>query len=133
MEINTIFARLRQADNDPNRDIGIVVQPLRINLTGNTRRAFAVLFTAVVFILLIACTNVANLLLARGSAREREIAVRAALGADRTRIVRQLFTENALLALLSGCLGLILSPLGAKGLVALAPSDIPIIGSTRPA
>jgi predicted permease len=127
MEINTIFARLRQADNDPNRGIGIVVQPLRINLTGNTRRAFAVLFAAVVFILLIACTNVANLLLARGSAREREIAVRAALGADRTRIVRQLFTENALLALLSGCLGLILSPLGAKGLVALAPSDIPRI------
>ena len=127
VEINTIFARLRKADNDPNRVISIVVQPLRTNLTGNTRLAFAVLFTAVVFVLLIACTNVANLLLARGSAREREIAVRAALGASRIRIVRQLFTENALLALVSGCLGLMLSALGAKGLVALAPSDIPRI------
>jgi len=107
--------------------LGIVVQPLRINLTGNTRLAFAVLFSAVVFILLIACTNVANLLLARGSAREREIAIRAALGANRTRIVRQLFTENALLAAVSGCLGLLLSPLGVKGLIALAPSDIPRI------
>jgi putative ABC transport system permease protein len=127
VEIDTIFARLRQADNDPNRVLGIVVQPLRINLTGNTQLAFAVLFTAVVFVLLIACTNVASLLLARGSAREREIAVRAALGASRIRIVRQLFTENALLALLSGGLGLMLSLLGAKGLVALAPSDIPRI------
>lgn len=127
VQINTIFARLRKTDNDPNRVISIVVQPLRINLTGNTRLAFAVLFTAVVFVLLIACTNVANLLLARGSAREREIAVRAALGASRIRIVRQLFTENALLALVSGCLGLMLSALGAKGLVALAPSDIPRI------
>lgn len=127
VEIDTIVARLRQADKDPNRGIGIVVQPLRINLTGNTRLAFAVLFTAVVFVLLIACTNVANLSLARGFAREREIAVRAALGASRIRIVRQLFTENALLALVSGCLGLMLSPLGAKGLVALAPSDIPRI------
>jgi predicted permease len=127
LEIDTIFVRLRQADNDPNRVIGIVVQPLRINLTGNTRQAFAVLFTAVVFVLLIACTNVANLVLARGSAREREIAVRTALGASRIRIVRQLFTENALLALVSGCLGLMLSSLGAKGLVTLAPSDIPRI------
>jgi putative ABC transport system permease protein len=127
VEINTIFARLRRADNDPNRGIGIVVQPLRINLTGNTHLAFTVLFSAVVFVLLIACSNVANLLLARGSAREREIAIRAALGANRTRIVRQLFTENALLAAMSGCLGLILSSLGVKGLIALAPSDIPRI------
>jgi len=130
VEINTTFARLRRADNDPNRGVGIVVQPLRINLTGNTRLAFAVLFSAVVFVLLIACTNVANLLLARGFARERELAIRAALGANRTRIVRQLFTENALLAAVSGCLGLILSPLGAKGLIALAPSDIPRIHET---
>ena len=126
-ELSTIFAAIRQTDADPNRGAGIVVQPLRIHLSGNTRLSFVVLLTAVAFVLLIACTNVANLLLARGSAREREMAVRTALGASRMRLIQQLFTENALLALAAGVLGLLLSPLGAKGLVALAPSDIPRI------
>jgi predicted permease len=126
-EISTLFQRIRQSDSDPNRGFGIRVQPLRINLTGNTRLAFTVLFSAVLFVLMIACTNVANLLLARGSARERELTVRSALGASRGRIVRQLFTENCVLALLSGCLGLALSPLGVRSLVLLAPVDIPRI------
>jgi predicted permease len=124
-EVDTIFARIRQADKDPNRGIGINLLPLRVNLSGNMRLAFVVLFGAVVFVLLIACSNVANLLLARGAAREREIAVRAALGASRGRLVRQLFTESVLLALLSGCLGLVLVPLGVRSLVALAPAEIP--------
>jgi len=126
-ELSTIFAAIRQTDADPNRGAGIVVQPLRIHLSGNTRLSFVVLLTAVAFVLLIACTNVANLLLARGSAREREMAVRTALGASRMRLIQQLFTENGLLALAAGVLGLLLSPLGAKGLVALAPSDVPRI------
>jgi len=125
VEISTTFARIRQEDNDPNRSVGVSLLPLRVTLSGNTRLAFIVLFTAVGFVLLIACSNVANLLLARGASREREIAVRAALGANRIRLVRQLFTESVLLASLSGCLGLMLVPLGVRSLVALAPADIP--------
>jgi predicted permease len=124
-EISTVFARIRQADNDPNRGLGVSLLPLRVPLSGKTRMAFIVLFTAVGFVLLIACSNVANLLLARGAGREHEIAVRVALGANRTRIVRQLFTESILLALLSGGLGLVFVPVGIRSLVALAPADIP--------
>ena len=125
VEISTTFARIRKEDNDPNRSVGVNLLPLRVTLSGNTRLAFIVLFTAVGFVLLIACSNVANLLLARGASREREMAVRAALGANRSRLVRQLFTESVLLASLSGCLGLMLVPLGVRSLVALAPADIP--------
>ena len=127
LEISSLFERIRQSGADPNRGFGIRVQPLRVNLTGNTRLAFTVLFSAVVFVLMIACTNVANLLLARGTAREREFAVRTALGASRSRIIRQLFTESCVLSLISGSLGLALSPLGVRSLVLLAPADIPRI------
>jgi predicted permease len=125
VEIDTIFARISQWDKSPGRGMGILLRPLGVNLGGNTRLAFSVLFSAVIFVLLIACTNVVILQLARGSAREREIAVRVALGANRSRLIWQLFTESLLLALLSGCLGLLLVPLGLRGLLALAPADIP--------
>jgi putative ABC transport system permease protein len=127
VEIGSLFQRIRRVDSDPTRGLGIGVQSLRVKLTGSTRLAFTLLFGAVVFVLMIACTNVANLLLARGSARERELAVRTALGASRSRMIRQLFTENCVLALLSGGLGLALSPLGVRSLVLLAPADIPRI------
>jgi predicted permease len=125
VELNTILAGIGQHAKDGNQGSEVRLFPLRVALGGNTRLAFNVLFMAVAFVLLIACSNVANLHLARGATREREIAVRAALGANRNRLARQLFTESLLLATLSGCLGLMFVPLGVRGLLRLAPSDIP--------
>ena len=123
-EMSTIFARSARHDPDKNRGSGIAVLPLGVNLRGNTRAALFVLLGAVSFVLLIACSNVANLALARGVAREREMVVRAALGAGRVRLVRQLLTESGVMGLLSGCLGLALASVAVRALVALAPSDI---------
>jgi predicted permease len=124
-EMSAINARLEQTAPDPNRARGISVVPLRVNLSGNTRLAFYVLLGAVSFVLLIACTNVANLVLARGAARQREVAIRTALGAGRGRLIRQLFTESAVLSAFSGCAGLVLAAFGIRALVAFGPSDIP--------
>jgi putative ABC transport system permease protein len=124
-DVKTIFSRRRLVENNPNRGVSIDLLRIRVNLTGSARLALVVLFSAVAFVLLIACSNVANLLMARGAAREHEIAIRSSLGANRARIVRQLFIESVLLALLSGGLGLMLAPLGVHILTALAPAEIP--------
>jgi putative ABC transport system permease protein len=124
-QISTIYARLRQQDPDENRGVGIELVPLRVHLGGHTRLALYLLFGAVCFVLLIACSNVANLLLARGTVRAREIAVRSALGASRGRLVRQLFGEAIVLTLLGGSVGLAVASGGVRALVALAPSGIP--------
>ena len=110
----------------PNVDCG--VKSIHDAVTGEARTSLWLLTGAVGFVLLIACANVANLLLARATARGREIAIRTAIGAGRARIVRQLLTESLVLALASGACGLIVGVIGVRALVAINPGDIPRIG-----
>jgi putative ABC transport system permease protein len=124
-EMGTIMARLEQEYPEHNGDTGVNIVPLRGYMIGDASRAMYVLLGAVGFVLLIACANVAGLLLARASVREREFAMRAALGAGRIRLARQVVVESMLLAAFGGAAGLVLAFWGVELLLALAPGDIP--------
>lgn len=119
-QMNIVSERIEPMDNDL-KGWRADLMTLRTNVSGDTRPALLVLMGAVIFVLLIACANTANLLLARGSARANEFAVRNALGADKSRIIRQLLTESLVLSVAGGALGVLLASVGCKALVALAP------------
>ncbi len=129
-EIDTLNRQEAVAFPDTHQNWGTTVQPLQDPSVAKLRRTLLVLFGAVGLVLLIACVNIANLLLARNAAREREIALRTALGANPWRIVRQLLTESTLLAVTGGAFGLLLAAFGVQALGALAPPELSVVRDT---
>jgi putative ABC transport system permease protein len=130
-DIGAIARRIRESSSEQGDYLlkDAMVVPLQESITGKARGPLLVLLGAVGFLLLVACANVANLLLAQASARERELAVRSALGAARGRLVRQFLAEALLLSLLGGVLGVLGAYGGVRGLVALAPENLPRLDS----
>jgi putative ABC transport system permease protein len=130
-ELRTIHDQMKKLlPGDPNVSLG-VVEPLQQQVVGDYRQRLLLLLGAVTLVLLIACGNVANLLLARGGMRMREMALRAAIGANRARLVRQLLTETLVLTVMGGALGVMVAWLGVPALVAYSPEGVPRLEQAR--
>ena len=130
-DMDGVARSLGAAYPDTDKDTGIVVTPLKQVMERDIRPFLLVLLAAVGFVLLIACVNVANLLLARSTGRNREFAIRAALGASQGRVMRQLLTESVLLAMAGGALGLLLAAWGTRAALAALPSALPRANDVR--
>jgi predicted permease len=124
-EMSTIQSRLDRLYANDNRDLGIYVEPLKQAIVGDAGQILSLLSGAVGLVLLIACANVANLLLARSAGRSREFAIRSALGASRAHVARQLITESVLLSLAGGTLGIAIAFFGSKSVLAAMPEVLP--------
>ncbi len=129
-QMTSIGTRLQQQYPASNKNKNVAVTRMRDDMVSNVQLTLYLLLGAVALVLLIACANVANLLLAKATTRTREIAIRAAVGASRGRIVRQLITESLLMAVVAGVAGLILAVWGSAALVALAPANVPRLAET---
>ena len=123
-EMDAIALRLEKQYPDSNRDAGVSLVGMQDNLVSDIRPTLLLLLVAVAFVLLIGCANVANLLLARATSRTREVSIRAALGASRARLIRQLLTESILLALMGGVAGVLLAAWCVPAILAMSPPDI---------
>jgi len=124
-ELNTIAKRLQQQYPAANHGVGVDADLLQERMVRGIRPALVVLLVAVTFVMLIACGNVAGLLIARAASRRRELAIRAALGAGRRHLIRQLLAEGVVLSLCGGVLGTMFAALAVQGLAAITPSDTP--------